>query len=119
MNVVNCSFCNSPTTRQALCKTCRDKKATLKFKYGMSLEGYRTMITDQRCRCAICNVLLEGDRDPHIDHCHEYGHVRGILCSRCNTGLGMFKDSVRVMICALWYVIRNMHSRKWWVQKTM
>lgn len=56
-------------------------------KYGLTVEQWMQMVIDQDSHCAICKT----PRHPlklFIDHDHEGGHVRGLLCSTCNTGLG-------------------------------
>ena len=71
-----------------------------KFKrYGMTTEQAKAMWLEQDCKCAICSKPLvdptsleEGSKGTHIDHCHENGHVRGMLCSNCNRGIGYFND---------------------------
>jgi hypothetical protein len=65
-----------------------NKRSHLKKKYGLTEEALRGMLADQANRCAICfNVLTRA----HIDHDHETGKVRGILCPRCNAFLGQYE----------------------------
>lgn len=47
----------------------------------------------QDCACAACETTDHGGRNWHIDHDHETGIVRGILCHKCNVALGMLGDS--------------------------
>lgn len=54
--------------------------------------------------CAICGRT---DRKLHIDHCHTTGRVRGLLCSGCNTALGKFRDSERILLSAVEYLRRT------------
>lgn len=62
--------------------------------YSIQPEEYDAMLKNQHGRCAICLTETPGGRGSwHIDHSHETGKVRGLLCSRCNTGLGYFKDN--------------------------
>ena len=59
--------------------------------------------------CAICEKDLDADldsRDHHIDHCHETGVIRGVLCSNCNKGLGHFKDNIESLTNAIKYLKR-------------
>jgi predicted HNH restriction endonuclease len=58
----------------------------LKRTYGMTTEEYDTMLNAQGGRCAICGESPLRRR-LHVDHDHETGRVRGLLCSRCNTAL--------------------------------
>ncbi len=71
------------------------RKYRLSTVYGITPERYDEMVNEQGDKCAIC------DRDHpntshgfwHIDHCHETGEIRKLLCSTCNTGLGSFFDN--------------------------
>jgi hypothetical protein len=58
-------------------------------------------------RCECCGNL-PGTRALALDHCHKTGAFRGWLCARCNTGLGMFKDSPRLLQCGADYLTRNL-----------
>ena len=58
-------------------------------RYGLSLQDYRAMLASQGNACAICKTSA---RPLCIDHCHATGKVRGLLCSKCNTGLGCYDD---------------------------
>lgn len=78
----------------------------LKRHFGMTLEDYYAMLDRQGGGCAIC-----GEEDPYfkhmaVDHCHETGKVRGILCCACNRALGGFKDKVEILERAIAYLKR-------------
>lgn len=61
------------------------------------------MLAAQDYKCLIC-----GRPDPeHVDHSHETGKVRGILCFNCNQGLGNFRDDVGILVRAANYLIRG------------
>jgi hypothetical protein len=60
--------------------------------YDMSSEEFDLRLAAQAYRCAIC--LNPIDKSAHRDHCHESGEWRGLLCRKCNSGLGMFGDDV-------------------------
>ena len=73
--------------------------------YGITLEEYNEMLKDQENGCKLCGKTEEEEgRRLAIDHCHESGKVRGILCSDCNIGLGKFKDNKEVMQKAIDYL---------------
>ena len=61
-----------------------------KAKYGITDVQYNTLLLAQCGRCAICTEILT---EPHVDHDHVTGHIRGLLCELCNRGLGFFKDN--------------------------
>lgn len=61
----------------------------LKKKYGLTLKEYAAWEKRQAGKCAIYGTT----EALHVDHCHDSGRLRGLLCGRCNRGLGMFDDS--------------------------
>jgi 5-methylcytosine-specific restriction endonuclease McrA len=67
------------------------KRRRLLKKYGLTLQEYQEAFFHQLGCCAICSNP-EGSISLAVDHCHKTGKVRGLLCSKCNTSLGMFGD---------------------------
>ncbi len=65
------------------------------------------MIIDQENKCAICKDEFENTRDAHLDHNHKTGISRLVLCSNCNTGLGLFKDNIELLQVAIQYLKDN------------
>jgi len=69
------------------------------------LDQYEALLLEQDYRCAICGTSEDKlTKRMAIDHNHETGTVRGLLCSTCNTGLGQFKDSAAVLRAAIAYL---------------
>lgn len=62
----------------------------IRRKYGITIEDYDQMLLAQNGLCGACRTL--STRKLAIDHDHETGEVRGLLCGNCNTALGMLKD---------------------------
>lgn len=75
-------------------------------KYGVTLEEYAAMLAAQGGGCAICGAKQK-KRRLAVDHDHETGEVRGLLCSPCNTGLGQFKDKAALLARAIDYLLTN------------
>ena len=77
----------------------------LKRFYGITQREYEIILEKQDGKCAICLVSSDdyGKRF-HVDHCHTTNKVRGLLCSSCNTGVGMFKDNSDILTKAAQYV---------------
>lgn len=74
------------------------RKSKIYRQYGLSLAEYQQMFIEQDHRCAICRTHQDDlDRTLFVDHCHETGVVRGLLCYKCNTGLGNFKDDLSLV----------------------
>lgn len=71
-------------------------------QYGISTADYFTLLRAQEGKCAICQ-RCDGWH-LHIDHCHETGEVRGLLCRRCNSGLGCFGDDLSLLLVAIGYL---------------
>lgn len=105
--------CKSRTDgRSATCKECWSEyvaKRTLASKYGLSVDDFDTMLQKQGGGCAICGhavgILHRGKRlRLCVDHCHQTGVVRGILCNGCNTGIGSLKDDPNLLERAAEYL---------------
>lgn len=85
--------------------------SNIKAKFGLSKEQYLTLLAKQDGRCAICSTDSPlGWGVFVVDHCHSSGKVRGLLCSNCNTGLGLFKDSVEALTKAITYLSQPTES---------
>ena len=82
-------------------ETRRGLKRKIK-EYDISYWTLICMMECQEARCAICGVH-NGERKLFIDHCHETGAVRGLLCENCNFGLGHFKDDPQIIKRAFIY----------------
>lgn len=86
----------------------RDLNAKRKYRYGVDGEMFGQMLVEQHGLCAICGEP-PGRNRLHVDHCHESGAVRGLLCARCNQGLGFFRDDPSLLAKAMRYLKK--HSR--------
>jgi len=73
----------------------------LKRLYGISIDDYEAMVNSQNGQCKICSVHLE---QPCVDHDHETGRVRGLLCSFCNRAIGLLHDDPQLCISAASYL---------------
>lgn len=82
----------------------RSRKAHLIGSYGITTNDYDRMVLEQDGRCGIC---LRETTDLCVDHDHETGKVRGLLCRNCNAGLGSFKDNVANLLTAIQYLNAN------------
>lgn len=75
-------------------------------QYGMTLDDYDRMLDEQGGGCAICGKEPK-DRRLHVDHCHETGIVRGLLCFRCNFGLSYFGENAERMKRAYEHLLKS------------
>jgi hypothetical protein len=82
----------------------RQRAAKLKA-YGLSMEVFAAMTEAQGFRCAICRADPDG-QNLHVDHDHETGAVRGLLCGSCNRALGLFQDDHTILQAAIEYLKR-------------
>ncbi len=74
------------------------------YKTGISAATYRAMIEDQNRQCAICEKPMIGVREICIDHNHDTGEIRALLCRNCNAGIGFLKDSAQILYKASEYL---------------
>ena len=79
-----------------------NRKSALR-RYGMTLECFDRLFAEQGNACAICRSTEKRTRWV-VDHDHQTGAVRGILCSLCNTGLGQFADDCGRLKAAILYL---------------
>jgi hypothetical protein len=90
---------------QIYCKQCQDCNE-LSHRYGISKEQYLELIIVQDNKCAICGKSPDKKRFA-IDHDHETGIVRGLLCITCNVELGYFFDNKNLLLNAIQYLGGN------------
>lgn len=76
----------------------------IKLKYGLTPEEYLAMYQEQGGCCAICSRELDFDADIKVDHHHESGRVRKMLCHDCNTGIGYLKEDPVILHSAIEYL---------------
>lgn len=81
------------------------RKNYLAKTFGTARDWYEKTLEEQGGKCAICGKI---PRIFTVDHNHETGCVRGILCSNCNTGIGLFKESEENLVSAIEYL------KKWY-----
>lgn len=79
----------------------RDRR--LRKLYGITAADFDRMLEAQRHCCAICGDALR-PCSTHIDHDHATGRVRGVLCSRCNQGIGLLRESQTILAAAAEYL---------------
>lgn len=83
------------------------KAMRLRNKYGVTAEQHAELLDVQRGRCAICRRERQQHFALAIDHCHDTGTIRGLLCSSCNNGLGRFKDDPALLRSAAAYIEKH------------
>lgn len=100
---------------RAQCKDCLHKKGSvhhsqhkddakyrrIKQTYGLSREQYDNLLEQQDYKCYICRQEFTR---PHVDHDHETGEVRSILCHRCNTCLGLMGEDIELLSRLITYL---------------
>jgi hypothetical protein len=87
------------------------KKGYYLKKYGLLKEDYYQLLHDQSYKCKICGCLHKETPDKKwkrarlsVDHDHETGEIRGLLCYQCNFGLGLFKDDPQLLLNSISYL---------------
>lgn len=78
----------------------------LKKSYGLSKLEYDDLVLRSHGRCSICSEMPIKRSDLCVDHSHATDEVRGLLCRKCNAGLGQFKDSKQLLLNAVSYLER-------------
>jgi hypothetical protein len=103
-----CKICENSECRQKYSKNPQYYKnmteSSLKHRYGISIKEYNEMMDRQNGFCAICGIHKDYlNYRLFVDHNHRTGEIRGLLCPKCNAGLGSFKDDVKLLEKAIQY----------------
>lgn len=75
----------------------------LRRRYKITFDDFKKMVEEQDGKCLTCSkdLVLIPDKLGHdaacVDHCHETGKVRGILCNNCNRAIGLVKEDIEVL----------------------
>ena len=80
------------------------REDNLKCRYGIDQEEYDALLKSQDNKCKICNTKHTGHKPLCVDHCHNSTRVRGLLCKKCNTSLGLLREDPKIMVNALLYL---------------
>lgn len=122
--MINCRMCGQDKDSSAFdpgrrqCKECRNLRKRpnrqgrkgrayrFQYNYGITIEQYDQMIIDQNGVCKMCKRPGSGrwNNKLVVDHCHVTGKIRGLLCDKCNKGLGQFEDKIEVLEAAVQYL---------------
>ena len=79
----------------------------LLLQYNLTPIDYENLLKKQNYKCAICGSSNPGNTHKKhfsVDHCHKTNKVRGLLCHKCNTSLGGFNDSPKLLKLAVCYL---------------
>ncbi len=87
-----------------------EQRARLK-RYGVTPDGYRDLLVKQSGVCAICAETCITGRSLAVDHDHETGFIRGLLCIRCNRALGLLHDDIDILLSAVAYLEEGRESK--------
>lgn len=85
---------------------CKEKTKAyyLKHHYNITRQDFENLLKSQNYCCAICKRDTPTGSNWHIDHCHFTNKIRGLLCSKCNQGLGLFEDNINSLKEAIKYL---------------
>lgn len=97
------------------CRLCRSIEVSMRNISGLTIERYWAIHRSQNGLCAICGqpeskkVRRDGSviRRLSVDHCHETGVVRGLLCGKCNAGIALLRHDTRLLDAAKTYLSRS------------
>ncbi len=103
-----CKICHQDYKKESP-TTPRNRKAEkLKLRYGLTYEQWEKMREAEDFSCMICGITEEElGKKLDVDHCHDSGKVRGLLCNPCNNVLGTARDSIEVLKAAAKYLEEN------------
>jgi len=91
----------------------RDKLTAIrrKYVYGITSIGFNALLIEQKGACGVCNRKEPTKLGWHVDHDHTTGKVRGVLCSNCNTAIGLMKDNPLIADSAAVYLRKHQDDK--------
>jgi hypothetical protein len=84
------------------------RRRHLRHRYGIEPEAVDALVAAQDGKCALCERPFSTlkPKQKHVDHDHKTGAIRGVLCDRCNRGLGYLQEDTQVLAKAIVYLGR-------------
>ena len=79
----------------------KNRQYRIERRFGITVEEYENILK-WKGKCEVCNLTNK----LCLDHCHVTGRIRGVLCRKCNTGLGMLNDDPELVKALLVYIQR-------------
>lgn len=75
-----------------------NRKACYQLRYGITVDDYNQLFQEQQGRCKTCNKHQSELKDRlNIDHDHQTGKIRGLLCRSCNHALGLIEENIIIL----------------------
>lgn len=96
----NIAGCNNPHSARGYCADHYRIYNTFKIP----AEQYENMLLEQDGKCAICHKICSSGMRLSVDHDHDTNQIRGLLCGKCNRGLGMYDDDIEKILSAVDYL---------------
>lgn len=124
---VTCAVCGEPAKARKLCQKHYDESRdpeerrgplerrrarNLRFYYGLNTEQYDAMVAAQGGVCLICKRKCRTRAFLSVDHDHETGDIRGLLCKDCNTAIGIMGDNPELLEAAADYLRRRGYTSR-------
>jgi hypothetical protein len=81
-----------------------DRDAHLRRKFGIGIDDYERMLAEQNGGCRICGTPPPENGSLHVDHDHDTGQIRGLLCVSCNNAIGALKENLDIFLAAMAYL---------------
>lgn len=89
--------------RKSYCKSC-SRGYDLRRRYNIDLNVVEKLFTEQNGKCAICKNNFPNKKAMHMDHNHETGEIRQLLCRDCNALIGLAKEDITILTSAIEYL---------------
>lgn len=93
-----------PTPEARLISNKRTREWNRKKSSGFTPKDFQETLANQNNKCAICGTDDPGKTNWHADHDHKTKQKRGVLCQKCNTGLGLLQDDIDILCSAIEYL---------------